>query len=78
MEDMTGSLELVTRLLGLIWDALTIGFWANHDFPGMPRVSRILLYLGHVLFSIAVTLAESAMDAESDKELAPDSQQAGL
>ena len=40
--------------LGLIWDALTIGFWANHDSPGMPRVSRILLYLGYVLFSIAV------------------------
>jgi hypothetical protein len=40
--------------LGLIWDALTIGFWANNDSPGMPRVSRILLYLGYILFSIAV------------------------
>jgi hypothetical protein len=40
--------------LGLIWDALTIGFWANYDSPGMPRVSRILLYLGYILFSIAV------------------------
>jgi hypothetical protein len=40
--------------LGLIWDALTIGFWANHDSSGMPRVSRIFLYLGYVLFSIAV------------------------
>lgn len=40
--------------LGLIWDALTIGFWANNDSPGLPRVSRILLYLGYVLFSIAV------------------------
>jgi hypothetical protein len=40
--------------LGLIWDALTIGFWANYDSPGMPRVSRIFLYLGYILFSIAV------------------------
>ena len=40
--------------LGLVWDALTIGFWANNDSPGLPRVSRILLYLGYVLFSIAV------------------------
>jgi hypothetical protein len=40
--------------LGLIWDALTIGFWANQDSPGLPRVSRIWLYLGYVLFSIAV------------------------
>ena len=40
--------------LGLVWDALTIGFWANNDSPGMPRVSRILLYLGYILFSIAV------------------------
>jgi hypothetical protein len=40
--------------LGLIWDALTIGFWANYDSPKMPRVSRIFLYLGYVLFSLAV------------------------
>jgi hypothetical protein len=40
--------------LGLVWDALTIGFWANNDSPGLPRVSRILLYLGYILFSIAV------------------------
>jgi hypothetical protein len=40
--------------LGIICDALTIGFWANNDSPGLPRVSRILLYLGYVLFSIAV------------------------
>jgi hypothetical protein len=40
--------------LGIVWDALTIGFWANNDSPGLPRVSRILLYLGYVLFSVAV------------------------
>jgi hypothetical protein len=40
--------------LGLVWDALTIGFWANEDSRGLPRVSRIWLYLGYILFSIAV------------------------
>jgi hypothetical protein len=40
--------------LGLVWDVLTIGFWANNDSPGLPRVSRISLYLGYILFSIAV------------------------
>jgi hypothetical protein len=40
--------------LGLIWDALTIGFWANEDSRGLPRLSRIWLYLGYILFSIAV------------------------
>jgi hypothetical protein len=40
--------------LGLIWDALTIGFWANEGSRGLPRASRIWLYLGYMLFSIAV------------------------
>jgi len=40
--------------LGIVWDALTIGFWANNDSRGLPRVSRIFLYLGYVLFTIAV------------------------
>ena len=40
--------------LGIVWDALTIGFWANNDTPGLPRVSRIFLYLGYVLFGVAV------------------------
>ena len=40
--------------LGLIWDALTIGFWANEGSRGLPRASRIWLYLGYILFSIAV------------------------
>jgi hypothetical protein len=40
--------------LGLVWDALTIGFWANEDSRGLPRASRIWLYLGYILFSIAV------------------------
>ena len=40
--------------LGIVWDALTIGFWANNDSRGLPRVSRIFLYLGYVLFAVAV------------------------
>ena len=40
--------------IGLIWDALTIGFWANEGSRGLPRASRIWLYLGYILFSIAV------------------------
>ena len=40
--------------LGIVWDSLTIGFWANKDSPGLPRVSRIFLYLGYVLFAVAV------------------------
>ncbi|MEW6635904.1 MAG: hypothetical protein AB1425_03725 [Actinomycetota bacterium] len=40
--------------LGIVWDALTIGFWANNDSRNLPRVSRIFLYLGYVLFGVAV------------------------
>jgi hypothetical protein len=39
---------------GIVWDSLRAGFWANNDSPGLPRVSRIFLYLGYVLFSVAV------------------------
>ena len=39
---------------GLAWDALTIGAWANASTPALPRVSRILLYLGYSLLTIAV------------------------
>lgn len=40
--------------LGVIWDALTLGSWANEGSPGLPRTSRIFLYVGYVLFSVAV------------------------
>lgn len=38
---------------GILWDALTIGAWANRDTPRLPRLSRIYLYLGYVLLSVA-------------------------
>jgi hypothetical protein len=39
---------------GLVWDALTSGSWANVSTPGLPRTSRIFLYLGYVLLSVTV------------------------
>jgi hypothetical protein len=39
---------------GIIWDALTIGSWANVSSPALPRVSRIFLYLGYVLFTVTI------------------------
>lgn len=39
---------------GLIWDALTIGGWANRGSPALPRLSRIFLYLGYVLFTVTL------------------------
>ncbi len=38
----------------LAWDVLTIGSWANLDTPGLPRVSRVFLYLGYVLFTVTI------------------------
>lgn len=39
---------------GIAWDALTIGSWANVSTRGLPRVSRIFLYLGYVLMTVTV------------------------
>lgn len=39
---------------GLVWDALTVGAWANGDSPGVPRTSRVFLYLGYVLLTVTV------------------------
>ncbi|MBO9345239.1 MAG: hypothetical protein J7601_05850, partial [Chloroflexi bacterium] len=38
----------------LAWDMLTIGNWANVDTPALPRVSRVFLYLGYVLFTVTI------------------------
>lgn len=38
---------------GILWELLTIGSWANSSSPGLPRLSRIYLYLGYVLISVA-------------------------
>lgn len=39
---------------GILWDALTIGWWANQDTPRLPRLSRIFLYVGYVLLTVTV------------------------
>lgn len=39
---------------GTLWDVLTGGTWANASSAAFPRTSRILLYLGYVLFSLAI------------------------
>lgn len=38
--------------LGLFWDLLTIGYWANGSSRGLPQLSRIFLYLGFVILCI--------------------------
>ncbi|MGH2524296.1 MAG: hypothetical protein ACRDH2_17445, partial [Anaerolineales bacterium] len=39
---------------GLLWDTLTAGSWANADTRGLPRTSRILLYLGYALLTVTI------------------------
>ncbi|MCZ7570422.1 MAG: hypothetical protein M5U01_17795 [Ardenticatenaceae bacterium] len=39
---------------GVVWDALTAGSWANVSTPGLPRISRIFLYLGYVLLTVTI------------------------
>jgi hypothetical protein len=39
---------------GIAWDALTMGTWANAGSVRLPRVSRVFLYLGYVLITLAV------------------------
>ncbi len=39
-------------VFGLAWDALTAGSWANVETRGLPRPSRILLYIGYVLMTV--------------------------
>lgn len=38
----------------VIWDLLTRGKWANSGTPGLPRLSRILLYVGYALLTVTV------------------------
>jgi hypothetical protein len=37
--------------VGLGWDLLTAGNWANVGSPALPRTSRIFLYLGYVILT---------------------------
>jgi hypothetical protein len=39
---------------GILWDVLTAGSWANEGTEGLPRVSRVLMYVGYVLLTVAV------------------------
>ena len=41
-------------VFGLVWGFLTGGGWANQDSAGFPRSSRVFLYLGYSLLSVAV------------------------
>jgi hypothetical protein len=49
-----GSGGLGFIAFGIVWDALTIGSWANDGSRGLPRISRIFLYLGYVLMTVTV------------------------
>lgn len=40
--------------LGLVWDVLVFGPWVNRDSPGLPRASRLFIYLGYGLFGVAL------------------------
>jgi hypothetical protein len=40
--------------LGILWDVLTAGSWANEGTEGLPRVSRVLMYVGYVLLTVSV------------------------
>ena len=53
---------------GLVWDALTAGSWANVDTAGLPRASRIFLYIGYVL--LTVTLVNWALTTHDLGEVA--------
>ncbi|MGB8646086.1 MAG: hypothetical protein WCF84_12675 [Anaerolineae bacterium] len=48
---------------GVAWDALTAGSWTNQGTPGLPRTSRILLYLGYIL--LTVTLVNWALTSHN-------------
>jgi hypothetical protein len=65
--------------LGLVWDALTIGAWANVGSHGLPRVSRIFLYLGYVLMTVTVVnWAVASHDLEAVGRLTGDVGLVGL
>ncbi len=42
-------------VFGIIWNILMAGSFANLSTPGLPRESRLLLYIGYVLISVAIT-----------------------
>ena len=44
-----GFLGIALIAMGFVADAAAYGEWANHDSARLPRVSRVLLYVGYVL-----------------------------
>jgi hypothetical protein len=64
---------------GLAWDALTIGAWANLSTPALPRISRVLLYLGYSLLTVTVVnWAVSAHDLTAVSRLTGEAALDGL
>lgn len=39
---------------GIVWDVATKGFWTNRSTPGLPRISRLFLYLGYMLLTVTM------------------------
>lgn len=55
---------------GILYDAITVGAWANDESKHFPRVNRIFLYLGYVLLSVMiVNWALAAHDLNNIQEL---------
>ncbi len=55
---------------GILYDAVTAGSWANIETPGLPRTSRIFMYLGYVLITVTViNWALASHDLASINEL---------
>jgi hypothetical protein len=66
-------------VFGIGWDVLTAGSWANTETAGLPRPSRILLYLGYVLLTVtAVNWAVTAHDLASAGRLTGEVANLGL
>ncbi|MGI8439398.1 MAG: hypothetical protein ACR2NV_04210 [Thermoleophilaceae bacterium] len=53
--------------LGLVWDVLTFGPWVNRESPGLPRASRLFIYIGYGL--VGVTLINWSLTAHVLSEL---------
>lgn len=74
-----GAAGLGFLVFGLAWDALTAGAWANTETRGLPRTSRILLYVGYVLLSVtAVNWAVTAHNLSAANQLTGDLAFVGL
>ena len=57
LEDPIGVLSFLGIALiamGFVADAAAYGDWANHDSARLPRVSRVLMYVGYTLFAVAL------------------------